>query len=85
MQTIKNTLLTASCTANTLHLELCKILLAYKRSIRPATAMSPAIAVFVRQINSRLDPLLIQNLITDILQQQMYVTTYTSISGVLAQ
>lgn len=61
VQTIKQKLLAAKCTANTLNAELSKILLAYRRSIHPATGKSPSMAMFNRQINSRLDLLLPQN------------------------
>lgn len=60
VQTIKNKLMASKCTPVTVHAEMSKILMAYRRAIHPATGKSPAMLMFGRQIQSRLD-LLIPN------------------------
>lgn len=50
----------SKCTPVTVHAEMSKILMAYRRAIHPATGKSPAMLMFGRQIQSRLD-LLIPN------------------------
>lgn len=63
VQTVKNKLKASRCTVSTMHHELSNILLAYRRAIHPKTNKSPAMMMFGRPINSRLDLLLPQNCI----------------------
>ncbi|XP_058448855.1 uncharacterized protein K02A2.6-like [Malaya genurostris] len=58
VQTIKQKLKTLKCSRSQLNLELCNILLTYRKMIHPSTGKSPSMLVFGRQIRSRLDLLL---------------------------
>ncbi|XP_058128391.1 uncharacterized protein K02A2.6-like [Anopheles ziemanni] len=58
VQTIKNKLKAVKCSKSQIHLELCNILLTYRKTIHPATGKSPSMLVFGRQIRSRLDLML---------------------------
>lgn len=61
VQTIKQKLKALKCTKSQLNLELCNILLTYRKMIHPSTGKSPSMLVFGRQIRSRLDLLLPKN------------------------
>ncbi|XP_017482654.1 PREDICTED: uncharacterized protein K02A2.6-like [Rhagoletis zephyria] len=61
VQTIKNKLIAANCTPESLKSELSKILIAYRRTIHPVTNKSPSMLMLGRQIQTRLDLLLPQN------------------------
>uniref|UniRef100_A0A182YRE6 Uncharacterized protein n=1 Tax=Anopheles stephensi TaxID=30069 RepID=A0A182YRE6_ANOST len=58
---IKQKLKKLNCFKSQLNLELCNILLTYRKMILPSTGISPSILVFGRQIRSRLDLLLPKN------------------------
>lgn len=58
MQTIKNKLKALKCSTSKINLELCNILLTYRKTVHPATGKSPSMLVFGRQIRSRLDLLI---------------------------
>lgn len=58
VRTFKNKLKTIKCQPGDMQREITKILLAYRRAIHPATGKSPAMAMFGRQIQSRLDLML---------------------------
>ncbi|XP_055584942.1 uncharacterized protein K02A2.6-like [Uranotaenia lowii] len=64
VQTFKAKLKSLQCDRSSIHAELCKILLAYRKTIHPATGKSPSMMLFNRQIRSRLD-LLIPNSTTE--------------------
>ncbi|XP_055614964.1 uncharacterized protein K02A2.6-like [Toxorhynchites rutilus septentrionalis] len=55
VQTLKAKLKSLQCDKATMHAELCNILLAYRKTIHPATGKSPSMMLFNRQIRSRLD------------------------------
>lgn len=55
IQTMKGKLKSLDCRGSDIHSELCNILLAYRKTIHPATGYSPSMLVFNRQIRSRLD------------------------------
>ncbi|XP_036346551.1 uncharacterized protein K02A2.6-like [Rhagoletis pomonella] len=61
VQTVKTKLRSANCTSNSMNRELANILMAYRRSIHPATGKSPAMNMFGRQIQSKLELLLPSN------------------------
>ncbi|KAM8707498.1 hypothetical protein ACLKA7_005042 [Drosophila subpalustris] len=61
VQTIKNKLKISKCTGNEIAEQLPVILMAYRRAIHPATGKSPAMLMFGRQIQSRLELLLPKN------------------------
>nr|XP_029714159.1 uncharacterized protein LOC109408875 [Aedes albopictus] len=61
VQTIKQKLKALKCTKSQLNLELCNILLTYRKMIHPSTGKSPSMLLFGRQIRSRLDLLLPKN------------------------
>ncbi|XP_062715253.1 uncharacterized protein K02A2.6-like [Aedes albopictus] len=60
VQTFKAKLKSLQCDTSTMHAELCNILLAYRKTIHPATGKSPSMMLYNRQIRSRLD-LLVPN------------------------
>lgn len=55
VQTFKDKLKALKCDAKDVQFELYKILMAYRRTIHPATGQSPSMLVFGRQMKSRLD------------------------------
>ncbi|XP_062550294.1 uncharacterized protein K02A2.6-like [Armigeres subalbatus] len=55
VQTFKNKLKSLNCSRTEVHAELQKILMAYRRTVHPATGQSPSMLVFGRQIKSRVD------------------------------
>ncbi|XP_053686469.1 uncharacterized protein K02A2.6-like [Sabethes cyaneus] len=55
VQTFKDKLKALKCERKDILLELSKILMAYRRTVHPATGKSPSMLVFGRQIRSRLD------------------------------
>ncbi|XP_036346512.1 uncharacterized protein K02A2.6-like [Rhagoletis pomonella] len=61
VQTIKNKLIAANYTPESLKSELSKILIAYRRTIHPVTNKSPSMLMLGRHIQTRLDLLLPQN------------------------
>ncbi|XP_062537956.1 uncharacterized protein K02A2.6-like [Armigeres subalbatus] len=61
VQIIKQKLKALKCSKSQLNLELCNILLTYRKMIHPSTGKSPSMLVFGRQIRSRLDLLLPKN------------------------
>ncbi|XP_053698835.1 uncharacterized protein K02A2.6-like [Sabethes cyaneus] len=58
IQTFKAKLKSLKCNRTTMHAELCNILLAYRKTVHPATGKSPSAMLFNRQIRSRLDLLI---------------------------
>lgn len=58
VQTIKNKLKCLNANSKTMHLELCNILMQYRKTIHPSTGKSPSMMVFNRQMKSRLDLLI---------------------------
>ncbi|XP_017482196.1 PREDICTED: uncharacterized protein K02A2.6-like [Rhagoletis zephyria] len=58
VQTVKNKLKAKGCQQKSLHHILSTILMAYRRAMHPATKESPAMMMFGRQIQSRLDLML---------------------------
>lgn len=55
VRTFKDKLKTLKCKPSELSREICTFLMSYRRTIHPATGKSPAMAMFNRQIVSRLD------------------------------
>ncbi|XP_058828320.1 uncharacterized protein K02A2.6-like [Topomyia yanbarensis] len=55
VQTFKAKLKSLQCDRSTIHAELCNILLVYRKTIHPATGKSPSMMLYNRQIRSRLD------------------------------
>ncbi|XP_058839544.1 uncharacterized protein K02A2.6-like [Topomyia yanbarensis] len=55
VQTFKAKLKSLQCDRSTMHTELCNILLVYRKTIHPATGKSPSMMLYNRQIRSRLD------------------------------
>ncbi|XP_036320563.1 uncharacterized protein K02A2.6-like [Rhagoletis pomonella] len=60
IQTVKQKLTAAMIKSGSMHKELQNILLSYRRAIHPTTEKSPAMVMFGRQIQTRLDFLLPQ-------------------------
>lgn len=65
VQTLKQKLKSLKCTKAQLNVELCNILLTYRKMIHPATGQSPAMMMFGRQIRSRIDLMLPKNEVVD--------------------
>lgn len=61
VQTMKQKLKSLKCTKMQLNVELCNILLVYRKMIHPTTGQSPAMMMFGRQIRSRIDLMLPKN------------------------
>lgn len=55
VQTFKDKLKALKCERKDVQFELYKILMAYRRTVHPATGQSPSMLVFGRQMKSRLD------------------------------
>ncbi|XP_062554222.1 uncharacterized protein K02A2.6-like [Armigeres subalbatus] len=58
IQTFKNKMKALQCDKTKMNVELCNILLTYRKTIHPTTGKSPSMMVFNRQIRSRLDLML---------------------------
>ncbi|XP_058456856.1 uncharacterized protein K02A2.6-like [Malaya genurostris] len=58
IQTFKNKMKALQCDKSRMHVELCNILLSYRKTIHPTTDKSPSMMLFNRQIRSRIDLLL---------------------------
>lgn len=65
VQTMKQKLKSLKCTKAQLNVELCNILLTYRKMIHPATSQSPAMMMFGRQLRSRIDLMLPKNEVVD--------------------
>ncbi|XP_058816399.1 uncharacterized protein K02A2.6-like [Topomyia yanbarensis] len=55
VQTFKDKIKALKCPRSEVHVALQKILMAYRRTVHPATGKSPSMLVFGRQIRSRVD------------------------------
>lgn len=66
VQTFKDKLKAIKCEKRNVQYELHKILMAYRRTVHPATGKSPSMLVFGRQIKSRLDLMIPTNVIEKI-------------------
>lgn len=55
VQTFKDKIKALKCPRSDVHVELQKILMAYRRTVHPSTGKSPSMLVFGRQIKSRID------------------------------
>ncbi|XP_058817519.1 uncharacterized protein K02A2.6-like [Topomyia yanbarensis] len=58
IQTFKYKMKALQCDKSRMHVELCNILLTYRKTIHPSTGKSPSMMLFNRQIRSRLDLML---------------------------
>ncbi|XP_055522484.1 uncharacterized protein K02A2.6-like [Wyeomyia smithii] len=55
VQTFKDKIKALKCPRSEIHVELQKILMAYRRTVHPSTGKSPSMLVFGRQLKSRID------------------------------